>query len=328
MVTTEFGSDPQPDCEGCPACESTEFRTLFKGTDRLFRTTGRVFEIVECSRCRLIRLHPWPAPAELGQYYPGDYWFFPSHAAADRLEEAYRRLVLRDHVGFVRRAMEDSRESGFLLDVGCGGGLFLRMMAERGYRTIGLDFSMDAASGAWRQNAVPVVRGSMAHAPFEPASCATVTMFHVLEHLYDPRTYLESARDLLKPNGRLIVQVPNAACWQFLLLGESWMGLDVPRHLVDFRAGDLESLLKECGFEVIRRKYFSLRDNPAGFASSLAPGLDPMSRRVRKVPEGSGQKLAKDLLYFALLLICLPFTVLEAACGAGSTVMLEARKKA
>jgi hypothetical protein len=53
-----------------------------------------------------------------------------------------------------------------------------------------------------------------------------------------------------------------------------------------------------------------------------------MGRKVRNVKEGPGQKLAKDLLYFALLLACLPFTVLEAACRTGSTVMVEARKKA
>jgi hypothetical protein len=37
-------------------------------------------------------------------------------------------------------------------------------------------------------------------------------------------------------------------------------------------------------------------------------------------------KLAKDLVYFALVAAALPFTALEAACGAGSTVMIEARK--
>ena len=63
--------------------------------------------------------------------------------------------------------------------------------------------------------------------------CAVVTMFHVLEHLYEPASYLDAARDLLRPDGRLILQVPNAACWQFLLFGERWNGIDVPRHLIE-----------------------------------------------------------------------------------------------
>ena len=126
-------------------------------------------------------------------------------------------------------------------------------------------------------------------------------MFHVLEHLPDPRAYLAAARTLLAPEGRLIVQVPNAACWQFRLLRGAWTGVDVPRHLFDFRARDLEKLLASCGFQVLRRKYFSLRDNPAGLASSLAPRLDPMARRLRRVPESPAVRLAKDLAYFALV---------------------------
>jgi SAM-dependent methyltransferase len=152
-------------------------------------------------------------------------------------------------------------------------------------------------------------------------------MFHALEHLYDPRSYLTAAHRLLKPGGRLVVQVPNVSSWQFFLLGEHWTGLDVPRHLIDFRAQDLKSLLDHTGFEVLRTKHFSLRDNPAGFATSLAPWLDPMVRRVRGIRETPRERMTKSLLYFALVVACLPFTLMEAACRAGSTVMMEARKK-
>jgi SAM-dependent methyltransferase len=152
-------------------------------------------------------------------------------------------------------------------------------------------------------------------------------MFHVLEHMYDPAAHLHVAHDLLKPNGRLFVQVPNASCWQFLLLGETWRGLEVPRHLWDFRAKDLEILLDRCGFEVERAKYFSLRDNPACLATSLAPGLDPMVRKMRHSKESARKKVVKDVLYLALVCASLPFTLLESACRAGCTVMMEARKK-
>ena len=301
---------------------------LFTATDRLFETTDREFKIVECRRCRLIRLYPQPAPEELAAYYPPNYWFAPSGTAASRLEERYRRLVLRDHVRFVRKAVEACGPPGLILDVGCGGGLFLNMLAGGGARVAGLDLSRDAAGVAWHRQGVPAVCASLAHAPFGRESCSVITMFHVLEHLYQPQAYLDSARELLRPEGRLIVQVPNAASWQFLLLGGNWNGLDVPRHLVTFRAKDLEALLEQSGFEVVRRKLFSLRDNPAGLATSLAPGLDPMARRIRGVQESQAGRLAKDLLYFGLVLAALPVALMEAACHAGATVMLEARKKA
>jgi SAM-dependent methyltransferase len=301
---------------------------LFPATDRLYATTEKTFLIVECRKCRLIRLFPQPSPLELHDYYPRDYWFVPEATAADRLEQWYRRFVLRDHLHFVERALRESEEQGLVVDVGCGGGLFLQMLAERGRaNVIGLDFSLDAANVAWRRAGVPAVCATLSRPPFAAGSCAAVTMFHVLEHLYNPSSYLDAARELLRPDGRLIVQVPNAACWQFLLLGERWNGIDVPRHLVDFRLRDLDALLDACGFEVLRHKHFSLRDNPAGLASSLAPGLDPMARRMRHVEETPRRRLWNDLVYLALVGASLPFTLLEAACRAGSTAMVEARKK-
>jgi SAM-dependent methyltransferase len=311
----------------CLVCGRSAFRPLFAATDRLYGATAREFQLVACAGCGLMRLAPRPAPEELPLYYPAGYWYRPDSGLAARLEESYRRLVLRDHVRFVSRALVECGETGPLLDVGCGGALLPRMLRERGFPAMGLDSSPEAAAIAWNTNGVPVVCGDLEHAPLAPGVCAAISMFHVLEHLYDPRAYLDSVRELLRPNGRLIVQVPNAASWQFRLLGPRWNGVDVPRHLTDFRARDLEALLSATGFEVLRRKYFSWRDNPAGLASSLAPALDPMARRVRGLRETPHGKLLRDLVYFALMAAAVPFTLLEAACHAGSTVMIEARKR-
>jgi hypothetical protein len=78
-----------------------EFQLLFTASDRLYNTTSKKFQVVECKRCRLLQLTPQPTPAELETYYPKNYWFTPEPSAASRLEEMYRRLVLRDHVRFV-----------------------------------------------------------------------------------------------------------------------------------------------------------------------------------------------------------------------------------
>lgn len=311
----------------CPACGHGRFVVLLEGTDRLYRTTDRRFQIVQCQACQLIRLHPQPTPKELLRYYPSGYWYVPSEDAASRLEEFYRRLVLRDHLRFVESALKGQGSDGLLVDVGSGGGLFLALMKDRGYRVLGLEYSVEAAAIAWGYYGVPTVCASLSRAPLPDASCAAITMFHVLEHLYDPAAYLQAAHRLLRPDGRLIVQVPNASSWQFLLLGENWTGLDIPRHMYSFRDRDLILLLDRCGFEVIRTKYFSLRDNPAALASSLAPDLDPMARRVRGIAETPLVRLLKDVVYFALVLAAVPFALLEAACRAGSTVMVEAVKR-
>jgi len=312
----------------CTACGGQESRVRFPVTDRLYGTTRKTFHIVECLRCGLLRLSPQPSPQEFDAYYPKRYWFDPAENAASRMEERYRRLVLRDHLLFVVRALGGSGEAEPVLDVGCGGGLFLGMLRERGYKVLGLDVSEKAAGLAWQRQRVPAITGELAAAPVAPASCAAVTMFHVLEHVARPQAYLAEAYTLLAPKGRLIVQVPNAASWQFALLGRRWNGVDAPRHLHLFRAADMERMIEAAGFEVVRRKHFSLRDNPAGLATSIAPSLDPMARRIREIPESGATRLMKDLAYFALVAAVLPFTLLEAAFGAGSTIMIEARKRA
>jgi SAM-dependent methyltransferase len=313
--------------DACPACDSPEIRTVCRGSDRLFGTTTDTFFVVECAGCKLQRLYPRPAPADLPRYYPASYWYDPGASAADRYAEIWRRFVLRDHVAFVRKTLSSAPPEGLVLDVGCGGGLFLHELGLPASTVAGLDFSLHAATVAWSVNGVPALCGSLARAPLPAACCRAITMFHVLEHLYDPASYLYAARDLLMKDGRLVVQVPNASCWQFLLFGERWNGIDIPRHLFDFRLDDLRLLLESCGFELLRVKHFSLRDNPAGLASTLAPSLDPMGRRVRGLAESPRLKLAKDLAYGALVLASLPFAALEAACRAGSTVMIEARPK-
>ena len=275
-----------------------------------------------------MRLYPQPTPLELSQYYPEDYWFAPSDDKVNKLAELYRKFVLMDHVWFVSKALSHTgAQDGLLLDVGCGGGLFLHMMRDRGVQGMGLDFSLAAAAVAFERFDIPVVCATLSKAPLLDESCKVITMFHVLEHLFDPLSYLQAAHKLLTPEGRLVIQVPNAACWQFLIMGKDWNGVDVPRHLINFRASELESLLEFAGFEVVRRKYFSLRDNPAGLATSIAPGLDPMARHVRRVKETPGWKFVKDLGYLALVIAALPLTAFEAACRAGSTIMFEARKK-
>ena len=270
----------------------------------------------------MIRLTPPIAKDRLPLYYPAKYWFVPD--AFSLLEDAYRRFVLRDHIRFSLAAYGRAGANGILLDVGCGGGLLLGMLARYRVRGFGMDVSEQAAASTWRVQSVPAACGTLEHAPLAEGSCSVITMFHVVEHLADPVRDLLAARQLLRQNGRLVVQVPNADCWQFRLFGKRWNGIDVPRHLVNYRTRDLVKLLHRCGFRVERVKYFNLRDNPAGFATSLAPRLDPMARRLTGVRETRVGRIFKSMLYLAITLAAVPFALAEAAFRRGSSVMVEA----
>ena len=304
----------------CPRCAGDAYLTLFQAEDRLGSANGRRFHIVECSRCALIRLDPMPSAAEAASFYPDNYWWKPDSSTSGRLAEIYRQLVLIDHAHFVTH---DIDRSGLILDVGCGGGSLVHALRKRGLQAFGLDPAVGAARSAHERYGPHVVRGMVPQAPFKPGTFSTITLCRVLEHVPDPIELLKGLGRLLQPGGKLFVQIPNAACWQFLLLGKRWSGLDAPRHLIHFRSADLEEILEATGFEVRRRKFFSLRDNPAGLATSLCPSLDPVLRHMCGHSENAGMRLLKDLTFFALVVAATPFTLLEAAGAAGSTVMVE-----
>jgi len=302
-------------------------RTLCSGEDFLYRSTERTFLFVECEECRMVRLYPRPEPEEMRRYYPAALTENESACATSKLSRFAQRLLKRGHVQFVRQAVRSVAWDGPVLDVGCGTGRFLRELNLPQRRLVGLDFSLDAAAEAWACNAVPAVCGALTSAPFGAGRFAAITMFQVLEHLYDPSAYVLAAAQLLHPEGRLIVQVPNAGAWQFLLFGEHWSGLDIPRHLLLFRVRDLDNLLDYCGFEVVRRKRFSLPDDPATLITSLAPALNPKVRRVRGVEENDVAAIVKHLLFGLLWLLALPIAAIESACSGGASLIVEARLK-
>jgi SAM-dependent methyltransferase len=295
----------------CIICGDSRQAAVHRGSDRLYRTTDETFDIVRCGGCGLMRLDP--VPSDLSRFYPSGYWHEPG-----RLAEMYRKLVIRDHVRFVRRALRMAPGRGYeqrVLDVGCGSGLFLGALT--GVKGIGMDVSARAAAAAWRRYGVPAIVGDLNAAPFGEASFDLISMFHVLEHLPDPGAYLRAARRLLAPGGRLVVQTPHLDCWQYRAFGARWIGLDIPRHLFDFRLEDLRRLLEMSGFRVARIKHFSLRDNPACLATTLAPGLEPVARANRGEHPGGA-------LYLALTVASLPFSLVEALFGHGATIMIEA----
>jgi SAM-dependent methyltransferase len=317
----------------CPGCGRADGERRHEVGDRLFRTTPHRFWVSGCRACGLEFLDPTPAAAEIASFYPPGYWTAaPAADAPGRLwmacAEAYRRLALRDHVRFTRRAIREQQAAGSwrgLLDVGCGDGSFLAALGVR--PAIGLDLSRAAAAGVHARG-WNAACGTLERAPFAEETFSVVTMFHYLEHVLPASASLDAVRRLLAPGGRLIVQVPNRDCWQRRLLGSHWAGYEPPRHLVHYSTRTLRATLQAHGFEVERVTCASLRDNAATFALSVAPGLYPPARRARRDgADGAAGRWLASLAYLALVAAATPFALLEAACGYGAAVTMLARPR-
>jgi SAM-dependent methyltransferase len=158
-----------------------------------------------------------------------------------------------------------------LLDVGAGRGRFVAAAAAAGYRASGIEPSDRGVTAAKALGADVRKAGVLdaENAEIAAGSLDAVTLWHVLEHLDDPRAALERIAGWLAPGGTLLVGVPNLASFQARLGGERWYHLDVPRHRTHFTPGGLSTLLHRCGFRVTQTHHVLLEHNPFGLWQSL-----------------------------------------------------------
>lgn len=207
------------------------------------------YPIVRCGGCGLVYVHPKPAEEDLPGLY-GEY-----HSRDGGNEADWNRLMGR----IFREAADCLDAAGFesgsrrLLDVGCGYGGFVSLMRDRGWDAEGIDPSPTTVAAASAKG-IPVHLGTLDGLSRSGARYRAITLFYVLEHLFDPMSALRKVFSLLEPGGVLLLRVPDTTPIVRLL---SPFGLgsglyDPPYHLFDFPPRVLTLMLAEAGFRKIR----------------------------------------------------------------------------
>jgi 2-polyprenyl-3-methyl-5-hydroxy-6-metoxy-1,4-benzoquinol methylase len=246
-------ADPGPavawDDTPCPLCGHDDAEPVLEAADPApAQPPGLVFAVVRCRRCDLRYTNPRPDPAAIGAFYPADY---KPHRRPRKMRLARPRSWWARASG--RSVPERAGDlpwhgEGRLLDFGCGGGSFLKRMADQGWRVTGLDAAVGAVRRVQEELGLTALVGSLPHPDLAPGSFDVVTMWHSLEHVHDPLAILREAYQLLVPGGKLIVACPNIAGLPFRWFGPDWFGLDLPRHLTHFTPATLAEMLTASGF--------------------------------------------------------------------------------
>ncbi len=320
----EPASHPDERIAPCPVC----------GEERAaprFEITGYDSRVLVCRRCGLGRLHPIPSAKELRALYPDEYYGEPGTKFQPVVERLVR-IVGERHAGFLCGAVPPG---GRVLDVGCGRGVLLGALADRGFEVHGVEVSATAACGADPRAQIRVA-ASLRDAGYAEASFDLIIVWHVFEHLADPRGTVEEMHRILKPGGRLVIAVPNFASPQARWTGAAWFHLDLPRHIFQFPLGALRNLLAESGFVVVSVHHFSLRQNPFGWIQSLLNrvGIFPrnalytllQSHAPGSPPFGAATSLALRACLVIAALPALLASLLTALLRSGATVHVVARK--
>jgi SAM-dependent methyltransferase len=234
-----------PSCPACaaPAVGAHELRAIDCRAAAGDQTALRV-RLVRCA-CGHAFVNPQPNWEELAPFYLSNY-----HVFADILPDAARcdRLIAEKHRG---DRLNHARVvvGGRYLDVGCGLGEMVAGMARLGMEAEGVEPSGAAVDRA-RELGLKVFHGMLHDARYPDAVFDSVSMYHVLEHTPDPVEVLAECRRILKPDGELVVGVPNFESRVRGLVGWCWSALDLPRHLHHFTAGSLEQTARRAGLAV------------------------------------------------------------------------------
>lgn len=238
----------------CPVCQETYFKAFLEVTD--YMITKEVFKIVECDSCGFHFTNPIPKIDRIGEYYKSDEYI--SHSSNNKgiinfLYNKVRAITLKEKVKWVCNETDGKS----LLDIGSGTGYFLKTANDNGFKGIGLEPDADARDYAHKNNHV---RSSSQEELYniEENSFDVITMWHVLEHVYDLRKDLQVIHDILKSNGKLFIAVPNMNSYDARYYKEYWAAYDVPRHLYHFKQNDISRLLLDFGFDlkkIIPMKY-------------------------------------------------------------------------
>lgn len=258
-----------PNCYLCKA----PGQALYTGAKDLEGNVAGTWSFSRCSNhdCGLVWLNPAPLESEIWKAYQT----YHTHGgrSGPRLSRYLISLInrlgkaalymgsmfcgLREEKLLIRYLGLKSSAKGRLLDVGCGGGRYLRRMKRSGWQVEGIDFDEKATARLAGKTGIKVMAGHLIEQKLPDQTYDAITMSHVIEHLYDPVSLLSECKRLLKPGGRLVVVTPNAQSLGAAEFGKYWRGLEPPRHIHIFSPGNLVNCARLAGFDDIQARSVS-----------------------------------------------------------------------
>jgi len=186
----------------------------------------------------MLSTNPQPEASKLSQYYESEYYI--SHTDNKKglvpfLYHVVKRRSLKNKLGLIKSLKKDAKN---ILDIGAGTGDFLSFIQSESMSVTGIEPNPKARElaknkGFFLEEDIKNVKGKL----FD-----VITMWHVLEHIPNLEETIIDLESLLKPNGVLIVAVPNFYSFDAAYYKSLWAAFDVPRHLWHFSKVSMNKL--------------------------------------------------------------------------------------
>ena len=213
-----------------------------------YSVSQETFDLYHDEELDMLITHPKPSLENLGRYYESVDYISHTDSKRSLFEKCYhfiKSIALKNKLNLVN-SLQPAK--GSILDIGAGTGDFLSVVKENGWITIGVEPSDKAKAIAKSKGVVFVEQTS----ELENNSFDIITMWHVLEHVPNLDNQLKELKRLLKPNGNLIIAVPNFKSFDAKHYGIFWAAYDVPIHFWHFSKTAIKRLFAKEDMELVQ----------------------------------------------------------------------------
>lgn len=228
----------------CPACGHQDQIHHLHVVDHFLSKES--FELKRCLACQLVFTTPRPSIEKIGDYYKSEDYVSHSSTKKGLVNSVYnwvRNYTLNKKVKLISSLVSGRQ----LLDIGAGSGHFVGRAKTAGYSVLGLEPDADARKVAKDLNGVDLENLNRLY-ELSPATYDVVTMWHVLEHVYNLSDDVKQIASLIQTNGVWVIAVPNYTSFDATYYGAHWAAYDVPRHLYHFEPNSIIPLIEKNGF--------------------------------------------------------------------------------
>lgn len=236
----------------CYYCNSNDYTFFLKGEEDLTGKEGE-FQYVKCKKCHLVYQNPRIAIRQIKEFYDGEYIAHRKKKDWGILTPLYEWAMTkhdRDKDKLVKKfiALNERTE---VMDVGCAVGTFLLHINQKYKCHIGgVDFKEGLDYPGFEK--IDFYEGLFYEQDIKKERYDLVTMWHFLEHCYDPNQSLQMANKVLKKEGKLIIEVPRLDSFTFKLFGRKWPGIQAPQHTALYDKKKFIAMAEKNGFKVIQ----------------------------------------------------------------------------
>lgn len=248
----------------CQICGNSVVKTLISKT-KVYKGSKFESSWVECLNCDSAHIDPYPTEEQLQSYYSSGYVEMDFEGTADEhsnhklhYSKEYEKVVFENYDYSLKDAKFsiDSFHNKAILDYGCANGIFYKFLTDiygiSKENIYGVDIESDMLDNCMKisPNFCSIKQLDKINKRFD-----LITLWNVIEHIYNPKPALESIIKLLKDNGEILIETPMYGSLA-KKLGKDWSHFIVIEHINLFSRSAIKKMFGDFGMECISESSF------------------------------------------------------------------------